>query len=585
MLNKRLIQYMRDSRIYVILTVALQWCSLMSSVAVVFSVAMLLEQFLRRSETTNSMFVTAIVLAGSALVRFLCDKMSAMTSYKAAAEVKKKLRENLYKKLCRLGASYHVRISTAEALQVGVEGVEQLEFYFSKYLPQLFYSILAPVTLFIILSFINLKSALVLLICVPLIPVSIIAVQKIAGKLFKKYWGSYTNLGDRFLENLQGLITLKIYRSEGNKAKEMQDEAENFRKITMKVLTMQLNSVTLMDLIAFGGAAVGTVISIREYMQGNLSFGGTIAIILLSAEFFIPLRQLGSFFHVAMNGMAASARMFRILDLKEHEENLLFINKENMELSLSKMEFAYQEDRKILADINIHVCKGSFIAIVGESGSGKSTLAALLTGKQKGYGGSIKIGDLELSEISEKSILNNITMISHNSYLFMGTVEENLRMGKQDATPEEMKMVLKQVKLYDFFETEDGLSTMITEEGGNLSGGQRQRLSLARGLLHDTPIYIFDEAISNIDAESEGHIMETIRKLAGIKTVILISHRLANVTECDKIFVLQEGRVSEEGAHDTLMKSGKIYRSLFENQRKLEEFVKEREEEICVAAE
>lgn len=585
MLNKRLIQYMHSSRIYIILTVALQWFSLLAGIATVFSTALLLEKFLRDQKIAADIILTAVIIATAAIIRFLCDRMSAMSSYKAAAEVKKTLREDLYKKLCKMGPSYHTRVPTAEAVQVGVEGVEQLEFYFSKYLPQLFYSILAPVTLFVFLSFINLKSALILLICVPLIPISIIAIQKIAGKLFKKYWGNYTNLGNRFLENLQGLTTLKIYGSQEKKAQEMQEEAENFRRITMKVLTMQLNSVTVMDLIAYGGAAAGTIISAWEYINGNLSLVGALSIILLSAEFFIPLRQLGSFFHVAMNGMAASDRLFHILDMEVREEKPLKIKEKDSDLLLEHVEFSYQQERKILTNINMKVCKGEFTAIVGESGSGKSTLAALLTTRQADYEGSIRIGKLELSEISEESVLRHITIVSHNSYLFQGTVEDNLRMGKPDADLTEMEEALRQVNLYELFKEEKGVNSHIQEGGENLSGGQRQRLALARALLHDTPAYIFDEATSNIDMESEEHIMDVIRKLAKEKTVILISHRLANVIECDKIFVLQKGRVVEEGTHDSLMGSGRIYRNLFDRQKSLEEFVKAREETVCAAAE
>lgn len=457
---------------------------------------------------------------------------------------------------------------------MSAEGVEQLEIYFGRYLPQLFYSMLAPVTLFIILSFINWESSLVLLICVPLIPISIVAVQKFAKKLLNKYWGIYTELGDSFLENLQGLTTLKIYQSDEKKAKEMDEESQQFRRITMKVLTMQLNSTSVMDIIAYGGAAVGMIVALQEFYVGNVGFGGALMIILLASEFFIPLRLLGSFFHIAMNGMAASDKIFALLDLPEKEVKTGKITAHDVDLSIRNLHFAYDSEREILKGVSMEFPAGSFTSLVGTSGCGKSTIARILTGRNPGYQGSICIDGQEASEISEASLMEHITLVTHNSYLFKGTVEDNLRLGKPDATQREMEEALEKVNLLGFLNEQQGLATQISEKGGNISGGQCQRLALARALLHDTEVYIFDEATSNIDMESEEMIMEVIHQIAETKTVILISHRLANVMASDRIYMLKDGCVEQSGTHAELMLEGGAYRELYQYQYELEQYTK-----------
>lgn len=373
------------------------------------------------------------------------------------------MREKIYRKLLKLGTSYKEQVKTSEVVQVAVEGVDQLETYFGAYLPQFFYAMLAPLTLFVYLCFINVPSAIVLLICVPLIPIAIAAVQTWAKKLLSKYWGQYTALGDTFLENLQGLMTLKIYQSDGFKNEEMNRESEKFRKITMKVLTMQLNSITIMDLIAYGGAALGVIMAATQFRAGHVTLAGCLLIILLAADFFIPMRQLGSFFHVAMNGMAASDKIFRLLDLPEPE-----VKKETCPVDGSivcgNLTFSYEENREILHEIQMEFPRGSFTSIVGESGCGKSTVAAILMGRNKNYKGSVKIGDCNLSEISEESLMENITYINHQSYLFKGTVRENLLMGKPAASDEELWEMLRRVKLADFLRNENGLDTALAEK-------------------------------------------------------------------------------------------------------------------------
>ena len=572
MIKKRLIGLLAHGKKYIVFQVLWQWFALLCQVLIIYAVAMTLDGAVFGTLTERRLAVYACLGAGGMALRFFCDRQAAQASFAASMDVKRILREKIYRKLLRLGASYREGVSTSEVVQMAAEGVEQLETYFGKYLPQLFYSLAAPVTLFVILSFVNWQASLVLLVCVPLIPVSIVAVQKIAGRLLKRYWGIYTELGDSFLENLQGLTTLKIYQCDGIRARKMDEEAQRFRQITMKVLMMQLNSTSVMDIIAYGGAAAGMIVTVCQFCAGHVGLGGALMLILLASEFFIPLRLLGSFFHIAMNGMAASNRMFALLDLPEPEKEEGKIQEERVNITMFKVRFSYEPDREILKGIHMNFPAGSFTSLVGLSGSGKSTVAGLLTGRNKGYEGSITAAGMELSRVSEESLVDTGTMVSHNSYLFKGTVEENLRMGKENASDEELEEVLREVRLYDFLHSQQGLGTAVAERGENFSGGQRQRLALARALLHDTPVYIFDEATSNIDMESEEMIMDVIHRLAKKKTVILISHRLANVVKSDRIYLLEQGKVVQWGNHDALMAQEGPYRELFQHQQELENY-------------
>ena len=576
MINKRLIGTVPESKKYIARNVILQWVSLVANIMMMFAITSLLAKLFLKTADTKDIIITVIIAVVAVVVRYVCTTLASKMGYLSSKAVKKTLREMIYKKLLRHGTSYNEKIKTSEIVQVAVEGVDQLETYFGAYLPQFFYAMLAPLTLFVILSFVNFPSAIVLLICVPLIPVSIAAVQTWAKKLLSKYWGQYTALGDTFLENLQGLTTLKIYQADEFKQKEMNEESEKFRKITMKVLTMQLNSITIMDLIAYGGAALGVILSVTQYIKGNVTFEGALLIILLSADFFIPMRLLGSFFHIAMNGMAASDKIFRLLDLPEADVKTEEVPKD-CTIACTNLRFSYDEDREILHGIDLIFPKGSFTSIVGESGCGKSTVSAVLMGRNKGYTGSVKVGGKELSELSEASLMENFTYISHQSYLFKGSVRDNLLMGKPNTTEDEMWEVLERVNLADFMKSENGLDTKVLEKASNLSGGQCQRLALARALLHDSPVYIFDEATSNIDVESENDIMCEIHALAKTKTVILISHRLANVVHSDNIFVMDKGNIAETGTHQELLKNKSVYVKLWNAQRALENLGKDGE--------
>ncbi len=576
MIKTRLIEQVPSSKKYIALTVLAQWLKTVANIVMIFILSNLLAQILDGKAFDFKRLLPYLgAIAAVMLVRYLCGYASSQTSFFASSEVKKVLRQKMYKKLTRMGASYSEKVSTSEVLQVFVEGVDQLELYFGKYLPQFFFAMLAPITLFAVLVFVSWKASVVLLICVPLIPLSIVAVQKIAKRLLSKYWGVYTNLGDTFLENIQGLTTLKVYQADERKNVEMNEKAEEFRRITMKVLTMQLNSVSVMDIVAYAGSAVGVVIAIIQVKNGTITLPQAFLIIMLAADFFLPLRLLGSFFHVAMNGMAASDKLFKLLDTKEDEHGAEIPENLDGDIEIKDLSFSYDNEKTVLNDISATFKKHELISIVGESGCGKSTLASLLCGTTKGYSGSITIGGVEIKDIDEKTLMNNITAVNFNSYIFAGTVRENMLIADKSTSDEKMIEALKMVNLWSFLSEQDGLDTKLNQQGSNFSGGQRQRLAIARALLHNTPIYVFDEVTSNIDAESENDIMAVIHNMAKIKTVILISHRLENVVGSDKILLLDKGKIEESGTHSELMSFNKKYKLMYSTQAELEKYAKE----------
>lgn len=573
MIKTKLIKLLADSKKYIAYNIFWQWAALISQIIIVYIIANIIAKL-----PAPLNYMDVVKLLAALAVRFVSDRLASMASYRASVDVKRVLREKIFDKLLRLGSSYNEQIATSQVVQLATEGVEQLETYFGKYIPQLFYSLLAPVTLFAVLAFVSVKAAAVLLICVPLIPVSIVAVQKFAKKLLNKYWGIYTELGDSFLENLQGLTTLKIYKADEMKAGQMDEEAQRFRNVTMKVLTMQLNSTSVMDIMAYGGAATGMVVAVSEYYAGNIDAAGAVMIVFLAAEFFLPLRLLGSFFHIAMNGMAASDRIFELLDMHEDDNSeTAVINgaDEGIEIDISNLSFSYDGERNVLGNISFELKNGSFVSLVGESGCGKSTIAGILMKRVTGWKGSVTVNGQDIRNISDIDIMKNITLVSHDSYLFKGTVRDNLMMGSPMASDDMMTAALKRVNLADFVESEGGLDMQLNERASNLSGGQKQRLAMARALLKDSGVYIFDEATSNIDIESEEMIMSVIRELAKTKSVLLISHRLANVVNSDDIYMLKDGVIVESGTHDELTANKKAYADMYENQMKLEKYKEE----------
>ena len=579
MFNKRLLSICDSSKKWIGLTVLMNWISIVCNIALILFIGTTVDKLLSGNLNLN-IISTSIFIIAMLSIRFVANFMSTKFSLYSSGEVKKTLRSTIYEKLLTLGVNYTDTISTSSTVQIAVDGVEQLEMYFGRFMPQLFYSVIAPVTLFAVMSFISFKTAIILLICVPLIPITIMAVMKIAKKILSKYWGVYTDLGDSFLENLQGLTTLKIFDRDEDKNDEMNKNAEHFRKITMSVLQMQLNSIIVMDIIAYGGSAIGILMALSEYRNGLITIGQVLIIILLSAEFFIPMRLLGSFFHVAMNGISASERMFKLLDTQVEDVKDLAQDKinqlENINIELKNVDFSYDKERKVLENININMENNKMVALVGDSGCGKSTITNLLLKQRKVDSGEILLNGINLNDIPFDVLTKKIGFINHNAYVFNGTIEENIRMGKNDASLEEIYDALKKANLYEFVMTlPNKLKTNVGEGGSLLSGGQKQRLALARTIITNPEIYIFDEATSNIDVESEEKVWESIYKLAKNKTVIVISHRLANVKNADSIYVLDKGHIVENGKHKELMMSKNKYYELVTHQANLENIYKE----------
>ena len=552
MINKKLLFSVKESIPYIQKNVLYQWIGLICNVCSTACLCLIITKY-RNILCIGIIFICLIL-------RYIVNQKAIEMSYQSSHIVKETLRSRLYEKLSKMGIGYTNKWSTAEIVQLSSEGIEQLETYFANYIPQFFYSLIAPITLFIVISFMNFKAALVLLICVPLIPMSIVFVQKFAKKLLNRYWGQYTKLGDSFLENLQGLTTLKIYEADGHYHEKMNVESENFRKITMRVLTMQLNSITVMDLVAYGGSALGIVFALTS----TTDLFQTLFIILISAEFFIPMRQLGSYFHIAMNGMAASDKLFGILEMETDEKQE--VDLKDCSISASNLCFGYT-DKEVLHDICFEANKG-LIGFVGESGSGKSTIASLLMGQYTNYSGELKLSNYEIKDIN---VYPYMTLVSLESYLFSGSLRDNLAMAKE-VSEQEMNMALEKVGILDFVKEQGGLNMRILEGGKNLSGGQRQRLVLARALLKDSPIYIMDEATSNIDVESENKIMEVLYELSKEKLVLCISHRLANLIHADQIYCLKDGNIVESGSHEELIQQKGVYCELFNTQKELERY-------------
>ena len=573
MINKKLLSFDPAAMRYVWRCVLCQWLSLLCNVAVVWALAGIVGGALGAGLAAGAWPAAFAVCMISIPLRIVCTTRASAMSDKASAGVKRTLRAKIYQKMLALGTNYSETVATSEAVMLASEGVEQIDTYFARYLPQLFYSLLAPLTLFVLLAPVHLRSALVLLVCVPLIPMSIVAVQKFAKKLLDKYWGEYTSLGDDFLENIQGLTTLKIYGADGWKHEQMNEHAERFRKITMRVLTMQLNSVTLMDLLAYGGAALGIISAVAAFAAGQLELAGCLAIVLLAADFFLPLRLLGSYFHIAMNGAASAEKIFKLLAAPEQPDGTRNQPQaESVALQVEHLNFAYQPERPILQDVNLNFPAGSFTALVGESGCGKSTVAGILAGSLTPGSGRVTANGMPVTQLTRAARMQAMTLVPHDAKLFKGTVETNMRMAAPNASEPELWAALEEVNLAAFCREQQGLQTPVTENGANLSGGQRQRLGLARALLHNSPVYLFDEATSNIDAESEDDIMSAIRAMRGKRTVILISHRLANVMDCDTIYTFAAGHVVEQGSHAQLLAAGGEYSRLYNAQRALEQY-------------
>lgn len=566
MMDKRLLALVPEALRHVLATVVWQWVGLLGNAAVVWVIARALAA-LAVGGTVPASALT--MLSAGIVARAISARLTSRESFIASQGVKKTLRRRIYEKLLALGPDYVEAVPTAEVVQLSVEGCEQLETYFGQYLPQLFYAVLAPVTLFFMVVPVCLPAAVVLLLCVPLIPVTIVAVQKVAKRILGDYWDQYAELGDSFLENLQGLTTLKIYQADAARHEAMNAEAERFRVVTMKVLSMQLNSIIVMDIVALGGAVAGMAVALAFAAASAVDLFGCLFIILISADFFLPMRQLGSYFHVAMNGIAASEKIFRLLGLPDPAPRPLLPERGD-HFSMGRVSFSYEEGRCVLDKVDIDVPSVGLTAIVGESGSGKSTVAALLSGRYDGYEGNVFLSGKQVRDIDRAALARYVTVVGLQARLFAGTVADNLRMAVPDATDEELWQALELARLADFLREQDGLATRLAENAANLSGGQRQRLSLARAILHNSPVYIFDEATSNVDVESEQDIMDAICGLARYKAVVVISHRLVNAVPARRIYVLDHGVLAGAGTHEELLAGCAEYRALWDAQAEFE---------------
>lgn len=564
MLNKRLLQAVPAAMPCIRKTVFFQWLSMLCTVAAYGLLASVTAQ-LALEQTVSGLIWKLLLFLAALLVRRATLTAAVRQSSSASQCAKAFIRSSILKHLAALSPAQLSRWNTSELVQLTGEGTEQLESYFASYIPQFFYAMLAPVTLFVITLFLNIPAAVALLICVPLIPASIVAVQRFAKKLLAKYWGQYTTLGDSFLENLQGLTTLKIYQADQARHEKMNAEAENFRKITMRVLIMQLNSISVMDLVAYGGSAMGMIFGVIAFRSGSASLFQVLFLILIASEFFLPMRALGSFFHIAMNGQAAADKLFAILDTEPEAGGTMI--PDSTEITVSDLSWSYDGNRQVLQEVSLQIKPGSVTGIAGQSGSGKSTLAALIRGRFADS--QVLIGGIPVSEIDPAWLNRNITVLDHHGFLFAGTIRDNLRMGNPEADDRMLHQAMQKAGICLDLDRE------VTENGSNLSGGQKQRIALARALVKGAPVLILDEATSAVDADSENAIMDVVRNLEGV-TRIIISHRLANLTDADDILVLDNGCTAGEGQHEELLNTCGVYQSLWTAQQKLERYGKEK---------
>ena len=567
MIDKELLSLLGGNRKYIAYSVIAMIFGLFANTAVTACICYAIG-LAADGAAASSYVAPALIAALCIALRFCITKATNEFKNALGAHVKKDLRHRAYDKMLRLGVRSSDSATMAGMTQVGVEGIEQLDLYYSTYLPQFFYSMIAPFILFAICAPIDWRTAVMLIVCVPLIPISIVAVSKYAKRIFAKYWGKYTSMGDVFLDSVQGLKELKIFKADARKHEQINASAEDFRKITMKVLVMQLASTTIMDLVAYGGAGAGIALAVSGVMNGADPIKA-LFLVLIAVEFFLPLRSLGSAFHVAMNGASAGRKILEILQAKEPEWGDGDID--DTTAQLRGVTFSYDGKRDVLKDVTMSFPRVGMTAIVGESGCGKSTVVNLLSGAYRPSEGEVLAGGKKLSEISRAGWYSHLAIVSYNSYIFNESVRDNFKLARPDVSDEEIYAALEQVRLAEFVKSGGGLDKVIAEDGDNISGGQKQRLALAVALVADKEIYAFDEATSNIDGDSEAIIMDNIRKLSKAKNVIVISHRLANVVPADNIYFMSDGEVKESGTHDELIAKDGEYARLFNAQKALEE--------------
>ena len=572
MIDKKLLALLGHNKKYIFYAVGLMIVGLFANLAITASICYAIQyaaEYTSSGSNTQGFILPAVIVIIAMAIRYVTSRSIGDLKDTLGRNVKKDLRQKIYDKIIKLGVRTTDNMSMAGLTQLSMEGVEQLDLYYSAYIPQFFYAMIAPIILFIITVRINWAVALVLLACVPLIPMSIIAVSRYAKKIFAKYWGKYTSMGDSFLDSVQGLKELKIFQADAAQNIKMNETSEEFRKITMKVLVMQLASTTIMDMVAYGGAGLGIALTIHAVVNGSLSAYAALFLILVAVDFFLPLRAFGSAFHIAMNGASAGNKILSLLaqpDPVWGNETVA-----STEITVKDVTFSYDGKRDVLKHASMNFGSTGMCAIVGESGSGKSTVVNLLLGAYHPQQGSILVGNKPLETLSRESYYSHISVVSYNTYIFNETIRQNFMLAKDNVTDEEIYSALKKVNLYDFIIDNGGLDKVITEDAANISGGQKQRLALAINLVADKDIYIFDEATSNIDIESEAIIMNNIKELSKEKSVIVISHRLANVIAADTIYYIEDGEVKEHGTHNELMNMHEGYAKLYTTQKKLEE--------------
>lgn len=572
MIDKKLLALLGDNKKYIFYAVGLMIVGLFANLSITASICYAIQyaaEYASSGSDAQGFILPAIVVVIAMVIRYVTSRRIGDLKDTLGRNVKKDLRQKIYDKIIKLGVRTTDNMSMAGLTQLSMEGVEQLDLYYSAYIPQFFYAMIAPIILFIVTVRINWAVALVLLACVPLIPMSIIAVSRYAKKIFAKYWGKYTSMGDSFLDSVQGLKELKIFQADAAQNIKMNETSEEFRKITMKVLVMQLASTTIMDMVAYGGAGLGIALTINAVVNGNLSAYAALFLILVAVDFFLPLRAFGSAFHIAMNGASAGNKILSLLAQPDPVWGSETVD--NTEITVKDVTFSYDGTRDVLKHASMNFGSTGMYAIVGESGSGKSTVVNLLLGAYHPQQGSILIGNKPLETLSRESYYSHISVVSYNTYIFNETIRQNFMLAKADVTEDEIFTALKKVNLYDFIIENGGLDKVITEDAANISGGQKQRLALAINLVANKDIYIFDEATSNIDIESEAIIMNNIKELSKEKSVIVISHRLANVIVADTIYYIEDGEVKEHGTHEELMNMHEGYSKLYTTQKNLEE--------------
>ncbi|MBQ8419496.1 MAG: ABC transporter ATP-binding protein/permease [Clostridia bacterium] len=568
MIDKELFRLLGGNKKYIFMAVSAMVLGLIANIGVTACICWAIFLLANGKETISYLY-PALGAVICMTVRYVATRLAGNIKDVLGRNVKKDLRERVYNKIVKLGVRSTDGMSMAGLTQVSMEGVEQLDLYYSSYIPQFFFSMLAPFILFFICLPIDWRVATVLLACVPLIPVSIIAVSKYAKKIFAKYWGKYTSMGDSFLDSVQGLKELKIFKADQRQHEKMNENAEEFRKITMKVLVMQLASTTIMDFVAYGGAGLGIAFAVMSVVNRGLSPVSALFLILVAAEFFLPLRAFGSAFHVAMNGASAGRKIITLLGTPDPvwgEEALT-----GDEIELCDVTFSYDGARDVLKNVSMKFADRGMTAIVGESGCGKSTVVNMIIGAYRPKAGFVTVGGKKAEEVTRESYYEHLAVVSYNTYIFNQSVRENFYLADKTVSDDAIWDALEKVNLASFIRENGGLDKVISEDASNISGGQKQRLALAVSLIADKKIYVFDEATSNIDIESEAIIMKNIKALSAKKEVIVISHRLANVVPSDHIYYMEHGELKESGTHESLMAKKGGYEKLYSAQKALEE--------------